>query len=130
MANPKQSLREMALAPSLAFRTKIISVAEWKTKVTVREPSSDAWVRFREYLTPVDLPEGEEPVKLTVAQEFMRNKDADVILFIDVLLDEAGERVFSEDDTEIVRKIYGPVHARLLSQALALGVTQADAGKK
>jgi hypothetical protein len=54
----------------------------------VREPSGDAWVKFREFLTPPELPEGEEPVKLTSAQEFMRNKDADVILFIDVLLDE------------------------------------------
>lgn len=90
MANPKPSLRDMALAPSLAFRTRTITVPEWKTKVTVREPSGDAWVKFREFLTPPELPEGEEPVKLTAAQEFIRNKDADVILFIDVLLDEDG----------------------------------------
>lgn len=130
MANPKPSLRDMALAPSLAFRTRTIAVPEWKTKVTVREPSGDAWVKFREFLTPPELPEGEEPVKLTAAQEFMRNKDADVILFIDVLLDEDGNRVFSDDDSQIVREIYGPVHKRLLSAALALGVDQEQAEKK
>ena len=120
----------MALAPSLAFRTRTITVPEWKTKVTVREPSGDAWVKFREFLTPPELQEGEEPVKLTDAQEFMRNKDADVILFIDVLLDEDGNRVFSDDDSQIVREIYGPVHKRLLSTALALGVDQDQAEKK
>jgi len=130
MTTTKQSLREMALAPSLAFRTKIIPVPEWKMDVTVREPSGDAWVKFREFLTPPEPKEGEEPAKLTVSQEFMRNKDADVILFIDVLVDEAGDHVFSEDDTEIVREIYGPVHKRLLSAALALGVDQGQAEKK
>jgi hypothetical protein len=59
----------------------------------------------------------------------MRNKDADVILFIDVLLDEDGNRVFSDDDSQIVREIYGPVHKRLLSAALALGVDQDQAEK-
>lgn len=125
------SLRELALTPNLAFRTKSITVPEWNNaKVTVREPSGDAWVKFREFLTPPELPEGEEPAKLTSAQEFMRNKDADVILFIDVLLDEDGNRVFSDDDSQIVREIYGPVHKRLLSAALALGVDQDQAEKK
>jgi len=130
MATTKQSLREMALAPSLAFRTKTIQVPEWKTDVTVREPSGDAWVKFREFLTPPEPKEGEESVKLTAAQDFMRNKDADVILFIDVLLDEEGKRVFTDDDSAIVREIYGPVHKRLLAAALALGVDQEQAEKK
>lgn len=125
------SLRELALAPDLAFRTKIITVPEWKNaKVTVREPSGDAWVKFREFLTPPELTEGEEPAKLTPAQEFMRGRDADVILFIDILLDEEGNRVFSDDDSPIVRKIYGPVHKRLLSAAISLGVDQDQAEKK
>ncbi|PTA84964.1 phage tail protein, partial [Kluyvera sp. Nf5] len=43
------SLRELALTPNLAFRTKSITVPEWNNaKVILREPSGDAWVKFRE----------------------------------------------------------------------------------
>lgn len=52
-----------------------------------------------------------------------------MVLFIDVLLDEKGERVFSDDDQAQVSEIYGPVHARLLAQALGLGMSQEEAGK-
>lgn len=125
------SLRELALAPDLAFRTKIITVPEWKNAtVTLREPSGDAWVKFREFLTPPELGDGEEAPKLTAAQEFIRNKEADTILFVDVLRDEAGERVFSDDDIGAVAEVYGQVHKRLLNVALALGVDQDQAEKK
>ncbi|MEG5632672.1 phage tail assembly chaperone, partial [Enterobacter hormaechei] len=70
-----------------------------------------------------------EAPTLTEAEKFLRNKEADVVLFIDVLLDENGERVFSDEDQELVSKIYGPVHARLLAQALGLGMSQEEAGK-
>ena len=53
-----------------------------------------------------------------------------MVLFIDVLLDENGERVFSDEDQEQVSKIYGPVHSRLLAQALNLGMSQEEAGKQ
>jgi hypothetical protein len=51
----------MALALSLAFRTKTITVPEWKTKVTVREPSGDAWVKFRDFLTPPNCRKEKNP---------------------------------------------------------------------
>ena len=124
------SLRNMALTASKAYRTKPgVSVPEWDgVKVTLREPSGDAWVKFREIVNP-QIPEGEEPPQLTESQKFLRNKEADVVLFIDVLLDENGERVFTDDDLEQVSKIYGPVHSRLLGQALGLGMSQEEAGK-
>ena len=130
MANPKNSLRARALAPSKAYRTKEnIPVPEWENmKVTLREPSGDAWVKFREIINP-EIAEGDEAPKLTAAQTFIRNKEADVVLFIDVLLDDSGERVFSDDDQALVSKIYGPVHSRLLSQAINLGMSQEEAGK-
>ncbi|MGQ7075666.1 phage tail assembly chaperone, partial [Escherichia sp. SP-MK2] len=102
---------------------------EWDgAKVTLREPSGDAWVKFREIVNP-QLQEGEEPAQLSETQKFLRNKEADVVLFIDVLLDENGERVFNDDDQQLVSEIYGPVHARLLAQALGLGMSQEEAGK-
>ena len=41
----------------------------------------------------------------------------------------ASERVFSDEDQEQVSKIYGPVHSRLLAQAINLGMSQEEAGK-
>ena len=105
----QNSLRDVALTASKAYRTKDgITVPEWDgAKVTLREPSGDAWVKFREIVNP-QLAEGEEAPTLTEAEKFLRNKEADVVLFIDVLLDENGERVFSDEDQELVSKIYGP----------------------
>ncbi|MGX7356236.1 phage tail assembly chaperone [Citrobacter sp. ESY80] len=126
----QNSLRNVALTASKAYRTKEgVAVPEWDgAKVTLREPSGDAWVKFREIVNP-HIPDGEDEKQLTEAQKFLRNKEADVVLFIDVLLDENGERVFSDEDQEQVSKIYGPVHARLLAQALGLGMSQEEAGK-
>lgn len=129
MAHPA-SLRDLALAPSGAYRTKEVSVPEWGgIKVTLREPSGQAWVDFRALLSP-ELPEGTEPPQLSPTEIFIRNRNADVILFIDVLLDETGSQVFSPEDKEQVSEIYGPVHVRLLQQALALGLSQESAEKK
>ena len=124
------SLRALALTPSSAFRTKVVDVPEWDgAKVMLREPSGEAWMRFREVMNP-EVTDGDEQKKLTALENFMRNKEADVVMLIDVLLDENGDRVFSEDDQETVSKIYGPVHTRLLNQALKLGMSQEIAGEK
>jgi len=130
MANKKSiPLRSLALTAAVAHRTKIVIVPEWEdAAVTLREPSSKAWVKFREHYD--NQPQGEDAPKLSSAQEFDRNKMGDVILFIDVLLDEAGVPVFSETDANTVAEIYGPVHARLLRQAMALGNSQEYAEKK
>lgn len=126
----QNSLRNVALTASKAYRTKTgVTVPEWDgAKVTLREPSGDAWVKFREIVNP-QIAEGEEAPALTEAEKFLRNKEADVVLFIDILLNENGERVFSNDDQAKVSEIYGPVHARLLAQALNLGMSQEEAGK-
>jgi len=131
MANKvkKLSLRELALAPSSAFRTKSVLVAEWDTTVTIREPSAKAWTEWRHAINP-ELQEGEEPQKLTAAQEANRNLQCDVFLFIDTLLDEDNKPVFTLEDKELVESIYGPVHARLLAQAIELGGTVAESEKK
>ncbi|ORM66125.1 phage tail assembly chaperone [Pantoea rwandensis] len=125
------SLRDLALAVSSGFRSKIIPVPEWSgAKVMLREPSGEAWVKFREIMTPPEAVEGQEPQKLTMQEEYLRNKRADVVMFIDVLLDESGNRVFSEEDEQTVSDIYGPVHSRLLSQAIGLGMSQETAEAK
>lgn len=128
MSNPKSSLRDLALAAASAYRTITVTVPEWVgAKVILREPSGEAWATFREFVgtTPDD-----DEKKLSETEKFIRNKEADVILFLDVLLDETGARVFSDEDRATVADIYGPVHARLLRKALELGITQEEAEKK
>lgn len=125
------SLRDLALAPSSGFRSVLTQVPEWGgAKVILREPSGEAWVKFREIMTVPDPEDGQETVKLSIQEEFLRNKKADVVMFIDVLLDESGEPVFSDADQQTLSDIYGPVHSRLLTQAIGLGMTQEKAEAK
>lgn len=130
MANPKSqnSLRALALAPMAGFRSKIVTVPEWENaQVKLREPSGQAWLEWQQIISPEQS--GEEP-KLTAAERALRNKSADVVLFIDVLLDEEDMPVFAAEDKPLIEQIYGPVHARLLKQALDLSTSQAAAEAK
>ncbi|MDX7986699.1 phage tail protein [Xenorhabdus sp. 12] len=119
------NIRQLALTPKLGFRTKTVTVTEWdNSTVILREPSAGAWVRWNEITRPA-----EEDEKLSTEEVVLRNTRADVVLFIDVLCDENGDLAFTPDDTEEVMSIYGPVHARLLHQALSL-VTDSDEAEK
>ncbi|EKK4082791.1 phage tail protein [Cronobacter dublinensis] len=130
MANnvSKNSLRALALAPMAGFRTKIVTVPEWENAtVKLREPSAQAWLEWQQVLNPKQT-EGETE-ELTAAERALRNKSADVVLFIDVLLEKDGSQVFSEADKPEVEQFYGPVHARLLKQALDLTASVSDVEK-
>ncbi|CCJ84112.1 MULTISPECIES: phage tail assembly chaperone [Cronobacter] len=124
----QSSLRALALAPMAGFRTKVVTVPEWENAtVKLREPSAQAWLEWQQVLNPKQT-DG-EPEELTAAERALRNKSADVILFIDVLLEEDGSQVFSEEDKPQVELFYGPVHARLLKQALDLTTSAAEVEK-
>ncbi|WP_261666890.1 phage tail assembly chaperone [Erwinia mallotivora] len=124
------SLRERVLSPLSGFRIKSVVVPEWDgMEVKIREPSAQAWVEWNEIIYP-PVPDDGTEVQLTAAQTAHRNLRADVVLFTDVLLDEESMPVFLPEDRELVQGIYGPVHSRLLKQALNLGTTQEDAGEK
>lgn len=137
----KPSLRELALAPLSGFRKKQVSVPEWGATVTIREPSAAGWLEWRQLFEPHEEVldnafsdteqeiKKEEAISLTPAQQANRNLKSDVILFIDILLDEDLKPVFTLDDKAEVEAIYGPVHSRLLRQALDLGRSE-DIEKK
>lgn len=91
----------------------------------LREPSAEAWLHWQDVIKPGDT-DGE----LSVSERAHRNLRADVTLFIDVLFDEQGEPVFSKNDFADVEAVYGPVHARLLRQALNLTTDQKEAEGK
>ncbi|MCQ3852361.1 phage tail assembly chaperone [Klebsiella quasipneumoniae] len=130
----KPSLKALALAPMAGFRKKEVSVPEWdNAKVIIREPSAEAWIRWqgiasREPPKPQEGQEPQEAPELTPSERAFRTMRADVTLFIDILLDTDLQPVFTVDDTEQVEAIYGPVHSRLLKQALDL-IRDADDAK-
>lgn len=121
-----KSLKELALAKMSGFRHKIITVPEWGgVKVVLREPSGEGWLRWQEIAKT-----GTDEEKVSVSEKAHRNLCADVALFIDVLCDADKQPVFSQEDEEQVREIYGPVHSRLLKQALDLITSAEDAKAK
>ena len=121
-----KSLKELALAKMSGFRLKIITVPEWGgVKVVLREPSGEGWLRWQEIAKSGADEEGE----VSVSEKAHRNLCADVVLFIDVLCDTNKQPVFSIDEEDQVREIYGPVHSRLLKQALDL-INNADEARE
>ena len=131
----KQNLKALALAPMAGFRKKSVIVPEWENaEVIIREPSAEAWIRWQSILNPekAKSDEGQEAPELpepTPSERAFRTMRADVTLFIDILLDTDLQYVFTVDDTEQVEAIYGPIHSRLLKQALDL-VRDADDAKE
>ncbi|HDX8749633.1 TPA: phage tail protein [Klebsiella michiganensis] len=133
----KQNLKALALAPMAGFRKKEVTVPEWENaKVIIREPSAEAWIRWQGIASPEqpkppegqEAPEVPELPELTPSERAFRTMRADVTLFIDILLDTDLQYVFTVNDTEQVEAIYGPVHSRLLKQALDL-IRDADDAK-
>lgn len=121
-----KDLKTLALARLSGFRHKTVKVPEWgNVSVVLREPSAEAWYLWREVLNGDDA--GDDP--LSVVEKPRRNLEADVTLFCDVLCDKDMKRVFTADDREQVLAVYGPVHARLLRQALEL-ITDAESARK
>lgn len=111
----KKDLKTLALARLSGFRHKTVKVPEWgNVSVVLREPSAEAWYLWQEVLNG----DGEDDDTLSVVAKTRRNLEADVTLFCDVLCDTDLQRVFTPDDREQVLAVYGPVHARLLRQAL------------
>ena len=120
-----KNIKSLALARMAGFRHLTVSVPEWEdATVIVREPSAEAWLRFQN-IVKSDTDSDE----ISVSEKMKRNLDADVTLFVDILLDEDKQQVFTPDDAGAVALIYGPVHSRLLKRALQL-ITGADDAKE
>jgi hypothetical protein len=121
-----KDLKTLALARLSGFRHKTVKVPEWgNVSVVLREPSAEAWYLWQEVLNG----DGEDDDTLSVVAKTRRNLEADVTLFCDVLCDTDLQRVFTPDDREQVLAVYGPVHARLLRQALEL-IADAESARK
>ncbi|WP_174868171.1 phage tail assembly chaperone [Pectobacterium polaris] len=121
----KKSIKSLALAPGAGFLTKAITVPEWEgVKVILREPSAEAWLRWQDAVKTDDDSE-----LVSVSERARRNLHADATLFVDILRDDDGEPVFGVDEVEEVETVYGPVHSRLLRQALDI-INDTEIAKK
>ncbi|GKX58344.1 phage tail assembly chaperone [Leminorella grimontii] len=121
MAIMKKSIKELATAPQAGncFAKEIVE--EWDgVNIILREPPLEAWTRWQEIIK--EEADGEEAVKL-------RDKRADITLFIASLLDTDFQPVFTESDMDELMAVYGPVHSRLVKRALAL-IPSPDSVKK
>lgn len=126
MAQKVKDIRSLALAPSAGYRSKTVTVEEWGgVSVIIREPSAESWIRWQS-IAKKDNDSDEE----SIPEKAKRTLRADVTLFIDVLLDTDMNHVFSVDDSERIEAIYGPVHSRLLRQALDLITDAGDVKAK
>ncbi|CNE63420.1 Phage tail assembly chaperone [Yersinia rohdei] len=128
----KKDLRALATAPLAGFRHETVTVPEWDGAVVIlREPSAPAWMRSISYIKNNEGDEqGGEQTEPDIEARIISNAMADVLLFVDVLLDEKGVRVFNDDDVNTVVGSYGPVHSRLLRQAMALSKNDIEAAEK
>ncbi|AHK20373.1 phage tail protein [Yersinia similis] len=123
----KKDLRSIATAPLAGFRHETVTVAEWGgVVVMLREPSAPAWMRSISHIKTEEEPGDVSDIETRITSNTM----ADVVLFVDVLLDEAGARVFSDKDADTLICSYGPVHSRLLRQALALSKSDIEDAEK
>lgn len=123
----KKDLKALALAPLAGFRHVTVTVPEWDgVTVVLREPSAEGWLNWQEVVGP------DEETPESVSGKARRGLRGDVALFIDILRDEDMQPVFSDADQSEVEQIYGPVHSRLLKQALGLTIITSaeDAEKK
>lgn len=114
------SLKDKAIQKNAGFRQKNIVIPEWEdARAIIREPSVHAWLIWQETLSEVNdnLP------KVDIRKSHIK---ADAYLLASSLLEENGDLVFeSEKDIDDLIKAYGPVHSRILKQALDLS----DIGK-
>lgn len=120
-------LKKLISAKNSGFRTSTITVPEWGgITVVLREPSVGAWSIWAETLRQI-----EESDDLDYKQS--KRLAAEVILFASTLCDENGNLIFDGDYDDLITN-YGPIHSRLLNQALELsGIGQTpieDAKKK
>jgi len=134
MQSTNLSIRDLALSPLAGFRHIETTVPEWGgVKVILREPSADAWQRWREIVDIKKVLADESNNEITpepTPEDARVSLKADVTLFIDVLFGLDKKPVFDIENADQIESLYGPVHSRLLKKALDLTTTPEEAKKK
>ncbi|MBM1145640.1 hypothetical protein GN155_017790 [Alcanivorax sp. ZXX171] len=135
-AKKKVNLRALAAAPLAGFRHTLVTVPEWdNSEVLIREHSAGEWQDFRATagIVPPAAETAEEGAQPAEPAESPSDHYLDAWLLAKVLMDPSGTRVFDDDSIDELAAVFGPVHMRLLNEAVSLGgltVPEADAAKK
>ena len=131
-------IKKLASSPLSGFRHKEVPVPEWgNVKVIIREPSAPDWAQWQSALRGKVAVENEDAAtnsELGEAQDLNLGIEIEAMLFSAILYDTKGLRVFTADDLGGLIQHYGPVHTRLLNEAIQLagigGKPLEDAEKK
>ncbi|WLE60234.1 hypothetical protein GIY62_06125 [Burkholderia plantarii] len=112
-----QDIRAALLNPLAGFRQEPATLAG--QAVIVREPSAADWQFWRDTTRawsglPADA-SGDD-----VAAALKGLQGADAPLFVRVIVDSAGARVFQDDDANVLRDQFGPEFSRLVARSIAL----------
>lgn len=120
------NLKKLISAKNAGFRTSTVTVPEWGgITVVLREPSVGAWSIWAESMHELETCDDALIGK-------RKRIEAEAVLFASTLCDEQGNVIFEGDYDDLITN-YGPVHSRLLNQALELsgiGQTPIEEAKK
>ncbi|WP_392552967.1 phage tail assembly chaperone [Orbus wheelerorum] len=120
------NLKKLISAKNAGFRTTTLTVPEWGgITVVLREPSVGAWSIWAETLRQIEDNNDAD-------DKHSKRIEAEAILFASTLCDEKGNIIFDGEYDDLIAN-YGPVHSRLLNQALELsgmGKTPIEDAKK
>lgn len=107
------NLKKLIAAKNAGFHTKKITVPEWGgITVLIREPSVKAWTQWAETIRALQECKNSE-------EKNRQRIEAEAKLFASTLCDEEGNVIFEDNYDDLITN-YGPIHSRLLNQALEL----------
>ncbi|WP_246795625.1 phage tail assembly chaperone [Burkholderia perseverans] len=112
-----QDIRAALLQPLAGFRQEPATLAG--QAVIVREPSAGDWQFYRD--TTREWAGLAADASTEAATEALKGvPGVDAALFVRVIVDSAGERVFQDDDAIVLRDQFGPEFTRLVARSVAL----------
>lgn len=117
--DPRQAL----LQPLAGYLHKEMDVPTSNAKIIVREPGGDDWLVWQAQLQQVAGEEVSEENAETVAEriESQNDRRPEASMLVRVLIDpKTYQRIFSDDDVEMVAANWGPVYGRFLNAAFTL----------
>ncbi|MCB8889930.1 phage tail assembly chaperone [Vreelandella malpeensis] len=121
--------RQALLQPLAGYRHKTMDVPTSSAQVIVREPSGDDWLMWQARLQAVAGEEVSEENAEAVAERIECHDDhtPEAAMLVRVLIDpKTYDRLFSDDDVDLVAANWGPVYGRYLNAAFELaGITGA-----
>lgn len=127
-SSPGAGLRGLAADPLAGFHHETVTVPQWQdARVIVRAPSAgDHLFHIRAIWTAAGVVPGEDNdiVRAKLDAPGVDYTRASASLLVRTLFEQTGhgpQRVFSDEDVDIVAAAYGLAHATLVAKAIELG---------